>query len=125
MAYKLALEPDLIRLELFGKYTSEDVSAYMAEIEAIDAKSLRVLDRLVDATRVDEYAVEVSDFMALAKRRATLDLPNAYKVALVAPRPTGVGFARMYQMLSSNPKVLVEIFGTEAEAMRWLRGTGP
>lgn len=125
MPYKLVLEPDLIRVELFGKYTSEDVSKYTAEIETVEAQSLRVLDRLIDASRVDEYAVEVSDFMALAKRRQSLALPNAYKVAVVAPRPTGVGFARMYQTLSNSSKVFVEIFGTSEEAMRWLRSTGP
>jgi hypothetical protein len=50
------------------------------------------------------------------------ELANPVKTAIVAPKPVHVGFARMFQILTDHPQIIVEVFATVVAAEAWLAG---
>jgi hypothetical protein len=60
---------------------------------------------------------------AVAMKRTQRQIPSPIRSAIVAAKPVHYGFARMFQMLNDNPRVLIRIFGTLPEAQQWLRAS--
>jgi hypothetical protein len=122
MPYRLIAGPDFLRMELTGTLTRADLIALMVEVEAIELASERIPDRLVHDMGLVAREIDANDFLELAARRKTRNFTNAFRTALVASTPAGLGMSRMFQILNDHPQIQVEIFETEREATLWLRG---
>jgi len=81
-------------------------------------------NRITDVTGITELTVRYPDVEAVATMRKNLKFPNAYKSAIVAKEKLHLGYARMFQMLSANPQIDVQIFPDLESANKWIGATG-
>ena len=121
MPFRVSLEAEVLRVELFGTLTREDLSGLTAESQAIEGAQASTPHRLTDASRLTHGEVGFEDFFAIAQRRRTHALANSIKSAIVAPDAVHYGFARMFQTLNEHPQVEVRIFGSRHSALEWIR----
>jgi len=106
---------------LFGVLDRADLNAMVAEIERLE--DVVAKDRLTDLTAVEHVDVGFEEVFGLAMKRAQRVIPAPIRSAIVADKPIQFGFARMFQMLNDNPRVLIRIFGSLPEAQQWLRSS--
>ena len=122
MPFEISDEGNFHSIRLFGALDRADLDAVMTEVERLeDAGVLR--DRLTDLTALDHIDVGFEEVFALAVKRGERKVSAPIRSALVANRPVQFGFARMFQMLNDNPRILIRIFGNLAEAQRWLHSS--
>ena len=122
MSVEIAVEPDIIRVTLFGVLTEQDLADIATAAADIERDRDPVPARLTDMTGVTEMKVSYPDVKTLADRRRVLVFPNDFKSAIVVATPVQRGMARMFQTLNDNPRITVQIFDDEAAALAWLRG---
>src|SRR5262245_46964140 len=120
MPYSLTVEPKLIRAVFSDSMTAADLRTLADELAAIERTLPMALDRLTDLSHVSDIQLTYPDMLAYVEHRRAQRLANPVKCALVASRPVGVGFARMFQTLSDHPQVTVDLFATLEEAEAWL-----
>jgi hypothetical protein len=125
MPYRLSLQDDLIRLELYDTFSREDFYAIIAEIEAIEEAATRTPNRIIDVTATVGGIPAFADFLDVSTRRRSASLKNPIRSGVVARDAVHYGYARMFQSLINHPQIEVRIFGSEAEALDWLVGPGP
>ena len=121
MPYTITTEPTFMRIILHGAITPQDFHALGNDITAIERDSIVAPNRLIDLGAVIAPYLTYPDMHAFAQRRGTDTIANPVKVAIVAPRPIHIGFARMYQNLNTHPQIGIEIFATAKAAEDWLR----
>ena len=119
MPFEIRDEGKFHSARLFGVLDRTDLDAVTKEIERLeDEGSLK--DRLIDLTALERIDVGFEEVFALAQKRAHRVVATPIRSALVASRPVQVGFARMFQMLNDNPRILIRVFGSLEEAQQWL-----
>lgn len=123
MPYRLTQEPTFLRIALQGRVSLADLQGALRELEALEASLTTLQDRLVDLTGVETTEVVGGDIFGIAERRKARSYPNAFRTAIVAPRPVQFGFARMFQTLNNHPFITIRVMTDEAEALAWLQGT--
>jgi len=121
MPFEIHDEGGFYFARLFGVLDSTDLNGMLAEIERLE--DVAVKDRLTDLTALERIDVGFEDVFAVAMKRAQRQIPSPIRSALIASKPVHYGFARMFQMLNDNPRVLIRIFGTLPEAQQWLRSS--
>jgi hypothetical protein len=121
MPFEIHDEGGFYSARLFGVLDRDDLDAVMAEIERLE--DIATKDRLTDLTALERIDVGFEEVFALAMRRAQRPISTPIRSALVAVKPVQFGFARMFQMLNDNPRVLIRIFGSLQEAQQWLRSS--
>jgi hypothetical protein len=121
MPYILNMEPTFLRIVLHGALTYQDLHALADDLAAIDMQQAVAPHRLIDMRAVIAPYLTYPDVQAYTARRQAYPLVNAVKLAIVAPRPIHLGFARMYQNLNQRPQMVIETFATLADAEAWLR----
>lgn len=120
MPFEIRDEGGFHSARLFGVLNSCELDAISAEVDKLEDAGL-LKDRLTDLTGLDRIDVGFEEVFALAHRRAQRPIATPIRSALVARNPVQFGFARMFQMLSDNPRIQIRIFGTLQEAQQWLR----
>jgi hypothetical protein len=121
MPFEIHDEGGFYFARLFGVLDHTDLNGMLAEIERLE--DVVVKDRLTDLTGVERVDVGFEEVFAVAMKRAQRQIPSPIRSAIVAAKPVHYGFARMFQMLNDNPRVLIRIFGTLPEAQQWLRAS--
>lgn len=124
MPYRLTQEPTFLRVALSGQVSLADLKGALMELEALEATQTTMQNRLVDLTGVEKSEIVGGDIFAVAERRKAKSYPNAFRTAVVAPRPAQFGFARMFQTLNNHPFITIRVVTEEAEALAWL-ASGP
>ncbi len=125
MGYHVSGEPPFIRIRFFGKITGGDLSAALADVEALEGGGAAVPNRLTDLTGVSDSEVKAVDIHAAAERRIQRRFGNRFRSAIVAPQPAQFGYARMFQVLNQHPDISIRIFADLAEATAWLASESP
>lgn len=120
MPYRLTQEPAFLRIALSGQVSLADLKDALRELEALEAAQTTMQNRLVDLTGVETSEIVGGDIFAVAERRKAKTYPNAFRTAIVAPRPAQFGFARMFQTLNNHPFITIRVVTEEVEAARWL-----
>jgi hypothetical protein len=121
MPYTITMEPNFLRIVLHGVLTPQDLRTLAAALAAIDIQLVVAPHRLIDMRAVIAPYLTYPDVQAYTARRQAQPFANTVRVAIVAPRPIHLGFARMYQNLNEQPQVAIEIFAAVADAETWLR----
>lgn len=92
----------------------------MGEIEARQSTSL---PRLYDLSEVVALHIDFATMHQFALLRNAAKIKEQTRAAIFAPSPLQYGFARMYQTLSGNPKLVIKVFREKEAAMKWLEAT--
>jgi hypothetical protein len=121
MPFEIHDEGSFYSARLFGVLDATDLNAVTTEVERLE--DVVTKDRLTDLTALERIDVGFEEVFALAMKRAQRPIPAPIRSALVASKPVQFGFARMFQMLNDNPRVLIRIFGSLQEAQQWLRSS--
>jgi hypothetical protein len=121
MPFEIRDEGGYYSARLFGVLDRTDLNGVTAEIERLE--DILTQDRLTDLTALERIDVGFEEVFALAIKRAQRPIPKPIRSALIASKPVQFGFARMFQMLNDNPRVLIRIFGSLPEAQQWLRSS--
>jgi hypothetical protein len=120
MPYTLTREPTFLRIVVHGAITPQDFHALAQDLAGIEKPDAIAPNRLLDLSAVTAPYLTYPDLQAFAARRIAQALPNPVKLAIMAPRPILLGFARMYQTLNQHPQITIEIFATVDAAETWL-----
>jgi hypothetical protein len=121
MPFEIHDEGGFYFARFFGVMDRTDLDGAMLEIERLE--DIKIQDRLTDLSALERIDVGFEEVFALAMKRAQRPIPAPIRSALVAGKPVQFGFARMFQMLNDNPRVLIRIFGSLPEAQQWLRSS--
>ena len=121
MPYTITMESTFLQIFLYDVVTHHELHVLVDALAAIELSRAVTPLRLCDLSAMTEPHPTYPDVRALAEPRKAQTLANAVKSALVAPRPTHRGFARMFQTLNEHPQITIEIFATVAAAEAWLR----
>ena len=122
MPFEIRDEGNYYSARLSGILDRADLDALMEEVERLEDAGV-LLDRLTDLTPLERIDVGFEDVYSLAAHRAERKVTVPIRSALVANRPVQFGFARMFQMLNDNPRILIRIFDNLEEAQQWLRSS--
>jgi len=122
MPFEIRDEGKYHSARLFGVLDRADLNAMTTEVERLEDAGV-LIDRITDLTSLERIDVGFEEVFAVAQRRAERKVPAPIKSALVANRPVQFGFARMFQMLNDNPRILIRIFGSLQEAEQWLHSS--
>ena len=121
MPYRVVLDGPIVRISLSGTLSVADMVSVGSETEEIERTLGRIPDRIVDLSYVVATGFAFEAAMTIARLRREKLFPNAFRSAIVAPTHEVVGFARIFQVLSNNPQIEVQLFTTLGEAEEWLR----
>lgn len=120
MPYRLIQESTFLRIVLEGEVSRMDLEDALQELEMLEMSLATSPHRLVDLAGVEVSIVSGGDIFAIAERRKAKSYPNAFRTAIVAPKPAQFGFARMFQTLNNHPFITIRVFTDEALASKWL-----
>jgi hypothetical protein len=122
MPFHMTSEPQFFLVVFFDPLTPPDLQAAADAITATEARLPQTPHRLTDLRQVSEMDLTYPDMAAFVERRKEQRLANPIKSAIVASRPVQIGFARMFQILSTHPQIKVQVFDTLEKAEVWLTG---
>jgi hypothetical protein len=122
MPFEIRDEGNYYSARLSGVLDRADLDALTAEVERLEDAGV-LIDRLTDLTPLERIDVGFEEVFAVAQRRAERKVTAPIRSALVANRPVQFGFARMFQMLNDNPRILIRIFDNLQEAQQWLHSS--
>jgi hypothetical protein len=118
--YSIDGSGSFIRITLTGDVLAADLQGALREVEALEAQSAFVPDRLIDLSGATDLNVAFPDVYEIAQRRHHSRFPNPFRSAVVATTPLQIGFARMFQTLNDHPQIHIRIFDNSMTAAVWL-----
>ena len=117
---------DGILFQIFPEaMTVHDIYPLAKEMDVIDNKYSILPNRLVNLRAIISFDGNFNSILDLAKLRIAKKFPNRFKSALVVANNLQLGFARMFQTLSDNPQITLEVFRDELTAIEWLKTDDP
>lgn len=120
MPFQIQGDAQIIRIILAGELTIEEISNLGRELARLEAGFEKTPDRLTDLSAVEKGEFDYATLEGLAQRSRSRVYPNRFKSAIVAPQPLQFGLSRIFQTLSDNPTINLQVFRTRAEAEIWL-----
>ncbi len=121
MPHRLTWEGEILCLELSGAVGEADFRALGPEFLRLETSRAAAPDRLTDLSGATSSSLSFTEIAALADLRKQQRFGNAFKSAVVAPRPVQYGFARMFQTLNDHPQITIRVFRDRASALAWLQ----
>lgn len=120
MQYTIDMNERYWRLTLSGTMTSQDLLQVERMNMKIDDIGPGTSNGLVDLRSLSDINIDYHSVSELAHALGGNSLPSTQKIALLAGAPIQYGYARMFQMLSEQWHVNVEVFEDEKDALVWL-----
>jgi hypothetical protein len=122
MPYSVVDDGTILRATFAGVVSGEDFHVFASEVQKIVESRSHWPNNLVDlrAVEIEPGRLSFNDLLSIAKMREAVKPPNPIRTALVAGSPAMMGFARMFQSVSLNPSITIEVFADVAAAERWL-----
>jgi hypothetical protein len=113
---------DGILFQIFPEaMTDHDMNPLAKEMDGVDNEYSILPNRLVNLQALNSFDGNFDSVLKLAQMRVAKKFPNRFKSALVVANDLQLGFARMFQTLSDNPQVTLEVFRDESTAIEWLK----
>ena len=91
---------------------------WMAELDRIE-KQRPLFNRFTNLAEVTGISLKLSDLQRIAEIRSSYDGPKV-KSAFYAPEPLAFGIGRMYQAITKDRQVTVEVFMNLESCAHWL-----
>ena len=121
MEYKITVEPDYLRAELFNRETMEETREFLqiVAVSAIKHERSSVLISVRSSSPV--FTVERSGFFAYFKRFAA---DPSHKIALLGDS-VDLGISHQYvELIGRQNGANVRSFRNEAAALQWIKAKG-
>lgn len=118
MAFEIRLQSERLIITFQGVVNGEELMRCAAEMAEWEGRLPRAPDRLTDLSDVEQMNLDFTMMERFRDLRHRTLIKNPIRSAIIAPGDLQFGFARMFQLLSSNPKITVEVF-RGAEAAEW------
>jgi hypothetical protein len=119
MPFEIRDEGPFFFSRLFGVLSHADLLALARELERLEDQSPAPKNRICDLTSLDEIEVGFQSILEVAEARTQRPLAAPVKSALIARSRLHFGFARMFQMLNTNPQIELRIFASREDAVQW------
>src|SRR5262245_37216221 len=120
MPYTFDNNPRLFRIALVGHITMWDLHGMRTDVSEAEKLLAVIPPRIIDLSGATSGETTWVDLLAIVEDRREQLFPNAFKVALVAPRDIDIGNARQFQILADSPQIRSQIFENIEEAEQWL-----
>jgi len=120
MPFEVVTQNQLLLITLRGTFTGQDLMELFASVRAEEEKLPFSPNRLTDLTLARGPELTHYDIARMVGLIKFIRYHNSHKSAIVAPSLLQYGFARMFQMLSTNPQVEVGVFRDMPDAHVWL-----
>ena len=111
----------LVWVAVSGMIEQSDLVHLAAEMSRVEAGLTPLPSRVGDLTGMTGLNVQFSAASRVSEARRAQVLPNPIRSAIVANGPVQVGFARMLQLLLSNPQITHRLFDDRDAATAWAR----
>ena len=111
---------DFLFARLYGLVTETDLDRIASDVEVLEDSLPTPMDWITDITAVERFDVGFPAVNILASRRLAQRFSRTIKSAIIVQEPVQFGLARMFQTLSENSQIEVEIFHSMAEARDWI-----
>jgi hypothetical protein len=89
-------------------------------METLARSRLPVPHRISDLSKLSHLNIGFPGVFELAERRKATRFPNAFRSAIITPRPVHVGLARMFQILNEHPQITIRIFSERPAGEAWI-----
>jgi hypothetical protein len=116
MSVSVSMQGPTMLIEFHAAVSFQDLMALTKEVTAIEVRLGRAPNRIVDMIGATELLFGYSEFSALARDRAAMEIPNRYRIIMVASTEVGFGVARIFQTLATHADVEVTMVKSRAEA---------
>src|SRR5262245_55036581 len=118
MLYKITVEPDYLRAELFNRETMEETRAFLQIVATAALKHGRSSVLMSVHSSNPVFTVERSGFLAYFKKLAE---DPEHRIALLGDSAE-LGISHQYvELIGHQHGVNVQSFRDEAAALRWIR----
>ena len=121
MICKYEYKNDLLFQIFPDALTVHDIYPLSKEMDVIDNEYPIMPNRLVNLQPIKSFDGDFNSVLDLAKVRVAKKFHNQFKSALLVANDLQLGFARMFQTLSDNPQITLEVFMDELKAIEWLK----
>ena len=120
MLYKITVEPDHLRAELFNRETMEETRAFLQIVASSALRHARSRILMSVHSSNPMFTVERSGFLTYFKKLA--DDPE-HRIALLGDSEE-LGISHQYvELIGRQHGVNIQSFRDEAAALQWIRGT--
>lgn len=120
MAYEMELSGKTLLIRFHGSVSAAEFLDYAVDLARLEDSLETTPDRLTDIGAVDELRLNSHDIEQLRRIRQNAKVKNPIRSAIFAPHDLGFGLARMFQMLTNNPLIQIEVFRELPAAKAWL-----
>ena len=120
MPFQIQGDAEIIRIILSGHLTEAEIGDLGRTLVRLEADYPTTPNRLTDLTEVEKGNFPYAAIQERAQKNRDRVYATRFKSAIVAPKTVDYGLTRIYQTLSENPQVDLQIFKTRAEAEEWL-----
>ena len=120
MAYHIDTQQKIWRITFSGTMTNRDLHELLNDARELEKDKQIVPNRIADLRQLETIEVGFSEMSSMAAARRNHPLPNTIKTAILTKGPVQFGIARMFQMLLEHPKIQVQVFSEEQDALMWL-----
>jgi len=121
MLYKITVEPDHLRAELFNRETMEETRAFLQIVAASALRQRALPASSCPSTRPTRcFTVERSGFLTYFKKLAN---DPEHRIALLGDSEE-LGISHQYvELIGRQHGVNIQSFRDEAAALKWIRST--
>jgi hypothetical protein len=91
------------------------------ELEIIEKKYSFVPNRIVNLQNVKTYNGNLNSIYSFVQRRIEKKYPRKILSAFLVSNDFQMGYARLFQILDTNPQASIKIFIDEAKANEWIK----
>ena len=118
MVYRITLEPDFLRAELFDRETIAEVKSFLRAVAKACEKNRRacILLRIHDMTPIYQ-----DDLYEMIRYVGTLTLPPSWKIALLGDTTDFRGTHESVEAVAGRLRLNLWVFQDEAQALLWFR----
>jgi hypothetical protein len=120
MECAITLEGELLVIRLSGVIRDDDLAELLRQVSEAEARTPVTPNRLTDLTELTELNLTYAGMNDVTRLRTAMRFPNNFKSAIVGPRLTQFGFARMFQTLNDHPQIDIQVFRDMDSAREWL-----
>ena len=120
MGYELTTNDGYAHIRFTGQLTLEDLSAVAGLLDELGSTAEVLLPRLMDISGVENISLNFAALQSFTEKRNTVRPMAKVKLGIVANTPVQYGCARMFQQLSKQPRVKVDVFRELDDARQWI-----
>ncbi len=119
MAVDISMIDGVVHVTFAGDVTNLDLEKIADAATTYEGGPV-VPHRVTDMSGAIGLHLNFESVWTLASKRRVLQFPNSFKSAIVAPQPSQLGFARMFQTLNDNRQITIQIFPDKGSALKWI-----